>query len=683
MDESGKAQFNYLRLLVIILITLTAAFFRLYQITQLPPGDGYDPAYYGVDALQILNGARPIFLTTNFGREVLFSYLVAACVFIWGPTTLAVHMASAIVGIITIPAIYLLAEEFFSEENAPIRLWGSAIAAFMMAVSYWHLNWSRYGVRAILLPVFTAWTIILLWRGLRRQSRRDYIACGITLGLSLYTYPAARLLPLLVVAGFMYHFIQQRGFVRRDVINFFLIVILSLVVFSPLGTYFLGHPEAFVKRTQQVFIFNPSQSIAENLKSFIQQLLNTLSLFGIRGDTEPYSTIPGRPALNIFFSGLFCVGLFSCLIQYKKPRNTLVLTWWVVMLIPATISTYAPAAKRAIGSLPAVALLIAIGAISIWQILQPWTSKVPVYQRKNLKYVYTGLLISGFIYSGVITYRDYFVIWPANPNLFTHFEVGVSMIGEYIYTLPPDELIYVSPDLPAHPGIRFHSRLRENVRGYNGRVCLVLPEKTTTGTTYIIAPSKDKQGLAQLQAYYPQGQIVYEGPLHYGEPYFRAFHVPVQSTAYITPSHPIEIKWSSHIQLRGYDVDKNEFHPGDTIILTLYYEERGPTEEDNTAFPHQDYTAFVHVLGPQNPASGNPLWAQNDSEPCHACYPTSRWKVGEIIKDLVVLQIPPDTPPGTYTLATGFYNLWTMERLTVIHGETQDNVAVLGTIQVE
>ena len=55
MDESGKAQFNYLRLLVIILITLTAAFFRLYQITQLPPGDGYDPAYYGVDALQILN----------------------------------------------------------------------------------------------------------------------------------------------------------------------------------------------------------------------------------------------------------------------------------------------------------------------------------------------------------------------------------------------------------------------------------------------------------------------------------------------------------------------------------------------------------------------------------------------------------------------------------------------------
>jgi 4-amino-4-deoxy-L-arabinose transferase-like glycosyltransferase len=663
----------HLRVLVIILITLLATFFRLHQITRLPPGDGYDPAYYGVDALQILHGEHPVFFSSNFGREALFSYLVAVWVLILGPNTLAIHLASAIVGILTIPVVYRLAEELFSEESASFRLWGSTIAAFMMAVSYWHLNWSRYGVRAILVPLFAAWAIYYLWRGLRTQSRRYCIACGIALGLSLYTYQAARLLPVLVIVCFVYHFIRQRAFARCDVVNLLLVVGVSLLVFAPLDYYFLGHPGTFSERILQAFIFNPSQGAAENLQTFTQQFLKALLLFGIRGDTEPYSTIPGRPVLNVFFAGLFWIGIVSCLIQRKKPQYMLTLVWWAMMLIPATISEQGPAAKRAIGTLPAVALLVAIGAVSLWKIVQHWSTNASPRLRKYMQPMYAGLLVGGFIYSGIVTYRDYFVIWPANPNLFTHFEVGISMIGEYIRALPFDEQVYVSPDLPDHPGIRFHSGLRDNVSGYNGRVCIVMPDKTTTGTTYIIAPSKDKQGLAQLKLYYPQGQIVYNGPLHYGEPYFRAYRVPAQSTAYVAPTHPISIQWNSSIRLLGYDIDETKFLPGNTVSLNLYYRGNAPIAEN--------YTAFVHLLGTHNPTTGNPLWAQNDSEPCHTFYPTSTWKAGEIIKDTITLQLPPDMPPGTYTLATGFYNLLTMERLTVTDGEAQDNVAVLGTIQ--
>jgi hypothetical protein len=42
-------------------------------------------AQYGVDALQILAGARPVFLESNFGREPLFSYLVALAYRVTGP----------------------------------------------------------------------------------------------------------------------------------------------------------------------------------------------------------------------------------------------------------------------------------------------------------------------------------------------------------------------------------------------------------------------------------------------------------------------------------------------------------------------------------------------------------------------------------------------------------------------
>jgi hypothetical protein len=351
-----------------------------------------------------------------------------------------------------------------------------------------------------------------------------------------------------------------------------------------------------------------------------------------------------------------------------------VFTWCILLLIPATISTYAPSAKRAIGTLPAIAMMVAIGIINLWSIVRRWTSRISVFSGKMMKSVYAILLISGFIYSGIVTYRDYFIIWAANPNLFTHFEVGISMMGDYIQTLAPNERIYVSPDNPQHPGIRYHSLLRENVYGYNGRVCLVLPERTTTGTSYIIAPSKDKLSLERIQTHFPQGQIVHEGPLHYGEPYFRVFHIPEQNTAYIAPTHPISIRWDANIQITGFDLKKTEYHPDETISLNLYYMATEPVS--------LRYTAFIHLLGANNPDNGTPLWAQNDSEPCSACYPTSMWKTDEIVIDTVELYLPANIPVGTYSLATGFYYLPTMERIKVVEGDAADNVVTLSTISV-
>lgn len=38
----------------LVLIVLLAAFLRLYRIGDLPPGDGYDPAWYGVDRKSVV-----------------------------------------------------------------------------------------------------------------------------------------------------------------------------------------------------------------------------------------------------------------------------------------------------------------------------------------------------------------------------------------------------------------------------------------------------------------------------------------------------------------------------------------------------------------------------------------------------------------------------------------------------
>ena len=81
-----------------------------------------------------------------------------------------------------------------------------------------------------------------------------------------------------------------------------------------------------------------------------------------------------------------------------------------------------------------------------------------------------------------------------------------------------------------------------------------------------------------------------------------------------------------------------------------------------------EYTGSLQLLGPQNPATGTPLWAQDDSEPCRGIYPTSVWAMDELVIDRYALSIPPDAPPGEYQIAMSFYNWWTMERLPVIDG---------------
>ncbi|MBN1874703.1 MAG: glycosyltransferase family 39 protein [Anaerolineae bacterium] len=692
-----------LKLSLLGAIILLAAFFRLYRLSTLPPGDGYDPAYYGVDALQILQGARPIFLPSNFGREVLFSYLVAACMALLGPTSLAIHFASAVIGILTIPALYLFAEELFREEEEPLRSWGALLAAFTLAISYWHLNWSRYGARVILVPLFACLTGYFLWRVLRRPSRHNAIFCGIMLGLSLYTYQAARLLPGLVVIGFVYQALGSPNIEKREVkilttpslshflasprlCSLALIILTSLLVFAPLGYYFVTHPGSFIERIDQTFVLSMQQDPAAQRQAMWRQIQDGLLLFSFRGDTEPYSTIPERPALDVFTSVLFYGGfvislIFLVLRRRNISRQAFMLTWFILMLLPGMLAGQGPVGKRAIGALPIVVILIAQGTLGGWQALRRWLARGTANCYKIVRAGYASLMVGGFLYSGAVTYRDYFVLWANDPNLFVHFEVGVSKIGDYIRMLPPDEYIYLSPDLPDHPGIRLHSQLREGVRGYNGRVCLVTPVQTSAPTTYIIVPGKDRDGISRLHALYPQGNVVYEGPRHYGDPYFLAYQVPAHSTAEIAPGHSVDVQWAEPLQLLGYDTGEANpqsphYQPGDTVSLRLYFQANGPIQ--------MAYTVFLHLTGETvNPQSGTTLWAQDDSQPCRGFYPTTVWDTGEIIIDTFTLTLPPDTPAGDYTLKIGAYNWTTMERLPVLIGEAQDNIVTLGTISVK
>jgi hypothetical protein len=80
------------------------------------------------------------------------------------------------------------------------------------------------------------------------------------------------------------------------------------------------------------------------------------------------------------------------------------------------------------------------------------------------------------------------------------------------------------------------------------------------------------------------------------------------------------------------------------------------------------YTAFVHL----ERGDGSKV-AQADSPPHEGAYPTTRWAVGEYVREQYLLRLPGALPPGNYALRVGWYDPSTGDRLTV-PGSKDDSV---------
>lgn len=96
--------------------------------------------------------------------------------------------------------------------------------------------------------------------------------------------------------------------------------------------------------------------------------------------------------------------------------------------------------------------------------------------------------------------------------------------------------------------------------------------------------------------------------------------------------------------------------PGDTLRVELTWQAQ--------TWPATDYTAFVHLVGPDGS-----LAAQMDKPPLGGFLPTSTWMPGQRVVDNFVLALPAGVVPGDYRLLTGFYDPASGARLAVTQGD--------------
>jgi 4-amino-4-deoxy-L-arabinose transferase-like glycosyltransferase len=449
---------------LLFIIIIIAAFFRLYNITQTPPGLYPDEAMNGTNAQEtIATGNFKVFYPENNGREGLFINIQAISIMIFGNHPWALRGVSALFGIFTILGLYFLTKKLFEKFNSHYSLfkihYSEAIAllsSFLLATSFWHINFSRIGFRAIMAPFFLVWAIYFILKSFddslnSKSCILNSILAGIFYGLGFYSYIAFRATPLIIAVIFIYQLVKNKDWVvkKRIFLVACLFSLVTILVFAPLGYYFMKHPADFMGRTTQVSVFSSPTPI----KDLSLNIIKTAGMFNFVGDQNWRHNYSGNPELFWPVGIMFLVGIFFAIYYiFKKSSSTtydlrlttlkfpflILLSWLITAMLPVVISNEGiPHALRSILMIPPVIILAGFGGILIYEKLnQIFSSKKSDFFLRLTSCVLLLIIL-------LFAYKNYFIDWAHNSNTDGAFAKNYVDMGNQLNSLPRELPKYV------------------------------------------------------------------------------------------------------------------------------------------------------------------------------------------------------------------------------------------------
>ncbi len=486
---------NSLRtLFVFLLILVVASFFRMHALDTTPPGLYPDEAMNGNNALEALESPPPeggvkAFYPENNGREGLFiniqGFFLKVLVPRAGgnPEPWMLRLPSALFGIITVAGVFFLAKELFRNEelgitnkelgdderrhNSKFIIHNSnavaLLSTFLIAVSFWHINFSRIGFRAIMAPCFLVWGVYLLLLAFRKwrefpdsppaeSTPKKYksiirnslfpLFAGIVYGLGMHSYIAYRATPL-VIAVILFLFVLKIGW--KPVLKITTWFVLgALVVSLPLISYFAQNPEDFFGRTSDVSVFSSPSPLGE----LGMNIIKTVGMLFFIGDSNWRHNLSGAPELLWPVAILFLLGVIvGTRALFRKNSGSdrdiktgawILFAWFLTALLPVVFSNEGiPHALRSILMIPPIFILAGLGGVTFYEWmrrkLQPvsWQWVLPVAASLLLLFV------------AVTAYRDYFIVWGQDRNTAGAFSEEYVTIGRKLNAVPQNIPKYV------------------------------------------------------------------------------------------------------------------------------------------------------------------------------------------------------------------------------------------------
>jgi 4-amino-4-deoxy-L-arabinose transferase-like glycosyltransferase len=648
---------------------LIAFALRVVGLEAVPNGLFTDEAARGYDAFSIsLTGADmfgnflPLF-ARGFDdyTPALYTYLTVPFVMLLDLSPFSTRLPSAIIGVLTVAVSYQAIRRPFGS------LAGLAGAA-LIAVSPWYVLLSRIGTEWNLLALGPTLTVVLAYRGLRRPGW--LIAAGVAGGVSLYGYaPVKAFLPLLMVGFVLFYW--------RELLNQKKAAIAAAVIFALLAVpvYAFSFTPSGLIRFREVAYFNELSA----WEATIYFARNYLAYFS---PSFLFLTDASQP--NVFFIQrlkhvgllywfelpLIILGLFY-VFRLGRRKHYFWLFWLLIAPLGINLHVHSPKPALWLTATPTLqglagaglAYLIYLGRHS----LRPNRSSRAYLQRGLVAVIFLVLVITASVSIGVMI-----------DDLFTEFPVYAANTVDWGYAMDQgiDELIRLQSafdqtnldtfgpisgiylafygQFPPRERQAEVAKYQENAWQRIGAVTVGQVETHTLqpGCHLTLTRSDKRRKILRpnvlLTSYsLPDGQP--------GSLLLSAVASPQLA------SSPVEAVFGEKILLDSFDFvsrrsgQTRQIEPGQAICVVLTWQSAGNLSAD--------YTVFVHLVGPDNPVTHSPLWAQHDGTPVEALRPTSTWQPGELIQDMHVIFVPAEVPSGSYRLEVGLYDSVTGARL--------------------
>jgi 4-amino-4-deoxy-L-arabinose transferase-like glycosyltransferase len=384
-DEKPKVSKATISLMIIV--TFIAFLFRGIATASIPGVLSGDEASAGISASQFVSGEwNNIFIAGWYSFPSFFSFVQSISIRIFGQTTEALRILSAIVGALTVAAVYLCGKAMFGSR-------AGILASLCLSALHFHIHFSRLGLNNIWDGLWYPIVIGALWYGWEHNHRIAYLIAGLALGISQYFYVSSKGLFGILLIGFLVSFFVQRIRLYQALPNLILMFAVMTAVIFPLVWFYLHEPNQFLAPIVRVSflreMFNGPPKVIEGpvWKFAIEQTLIGVKAFTHTPIHHHYE--PETPLLRPMHAILFYVGLLFLLLRIRDSRFVLLFLWLATFGLIGGLSESAPSAQRYVAAAPACALIIGFGVHKL----------IDVFERRSQK---RSWLLAGLSYMIIV-----------------------------------------------------------------------------------------------------------------------------------------------------------------------------------------------------------------------------------------------------------------------------------------
>jgi 4-amino-4-deoxy-L-arabinose transferase-like glycosyltransferase len=416
--------------IILIGIIMLAAGLRLWQLGNVPPSPDWDEVALGYDAYSIIHTGRdefaqflPVVLRSfDDYKPALYAYLSIPTVLIFGLDVFAVRLPSAIFGIISVFAVFCLVQELFKENKYKDYL--ALLAAFLLAISPWSLQFSRVGFEANVGDTLNLLAALFFIKGVNSKRWFLFIS-ALFAGLSIYVYQSEKVFtPLFIL---LLAIIYWRKLFAISKKYLFIVVVFGLIVVTPMLSYIVTNRAALLRVTGTSIFSYQTQLLQNDIQKLQQDTVNHDQL-GLILDNRRFifaSTIisgyiihfdpnwlfvtgdisrhhaPNMGLIYLFEVPFILFGIYTLLFgEFDKKTKLVVFGWLLLAPVPASITTGVPHAVRTLNFLPTWQILSAIGILFAFIFFNKY---------KKTKYIFYLIFIVVFVFNVAYYLDQYFV----------------------------------------------------------------------------------------------------------------------------------------------------------------------------------------------------------------------------------------------------------------------------------